>query len=267
MSSLSEHRSPNLSHVTGYIESLLYEGQLLLLAAERVGLDNPVPSCPKWRMRDLLQHLGGVHRWATTHVAGRRTRMLPKNEEPAIMKTWPHDPADQDGLLGWVKDGYTSLVHALRNADPELECWRFLPAASGTSFWARRQAHETAIHRADVEAAVGLITPFGSGHAADGIDELLRGFFGRSASKLQSNAVHTMALVPTDAETGWHLTIGPQRLDVTDPNFATAGCTVRATTSDLYLLLWNRIGWEYLDVQGDQTALHFWREHATVEWS
>lgn len=265
MSSISEHpSSANLSHVTGYVDALLYEGQLLMLAAERLGLDDPVPTCPQWRVRDLLRHLGGVHRWATTHVAGRRAKMLPRNEEPAIMQTWPADANDADALLGWFKDGYTSLLHSLRNADPELECWRFLPAASGTSFWARRMAHETAIHRADVEATKGLITPFEAGHAADGIDEVLRGFFGRPTEQLQSTTVRTLALVPTDTGTGWHVTLGSQRVDVTDPNFAEASCTVRATASNLYLLVWNRIGWEHLDVEGDQTALQYWRDHAHV---
>lgn len=266
MSSISEHQSANLSHVTSYIDSLLHEGQLLVLAAERAGLDDQVTTCPEWRVRDLLRHVGGMHRWATAHVAGRRTSMLPKNEEPAIMHTWPQDAFDVDGLVSWYRDSHTSLVHALRNADPELDCWRFLPAASGTSFWARRQAHETAVHRADVETARGLITPFSAGHAADGIDELLRGFFGRPDTGLRSDTVRTLALRPIDADGGWHVTIGPQRVDTTDPNFAHADCTVRGTASDLYRMLWNRGTWEGLDVQGDESVLEFWREHAKVEW-
>ena len=34
-----------------------------------------------------------------------------------------------------------------------MRCFAFLPAPSPLAFWARRQAHETGIHRADVESA------------------------------------------------------------------------------------------------------------------
>lgn len=267
MSSTSERQSANLTHVTSYVDTLLLQGQLLMLAAEHADLDAPVPTCSDWRLRDLIRHVGGVHRYATAHVAGRRTAELPKNEEAAVMRTWPHDPHDRDGLLTWFRDGHTTLVHALSNANPELDCWRFLPATSGTTFWARRQAHETTIHRADVELARGLATPVAAGFAADGLDELLRGFYGRRNTKLQSSPSRTLALIPTDADAGWHVTIGPDRVDTTDPNFAVASCTVRATASDLYLLAWNRIGWSHLNVEGDESVLQFWRDHARVEWA
>lgn len=267
MSSTSERQSANLTHVTSYVDALLHQGQLLLLAAETADLDVPVPTCPEWRLRDLLRHTGGVHRWATAHVAGRRTAALPENEEPAVMDTWPTDAYDRDGLLAWFRDGHTTLVHALGNADPELNCWRFLPAASGTAFWARRQAHETAIHRADVELTAGLATPVDTWFAADGVDEVLRGFFGRRNTRLSASPPLTLALVPTDADAGWHVTIGPDRVDTTDPNFATASCTVRGTASDLYLLMWNRTDWSRLHVEGNGSVLQYWHDHARVEWA
>lgn len=267
MSSTSERQSTNVSYVTSYVDSLFHEGQLFMLAVERANLDDTLPTVPEWRVRDLVRHLGGIHRWATAHVSGRRTGMLPKNEEASVMNTWPSNPHDAEGLLEWFREGHRALVDALSNADPELDCWRFLPAASGTSFWARRQAHETAIHRADAELPYGLVTPFAPGHATDGIDEVLRGFFGRSTSTLRSDFPRTLAFVPIDADAGWHVTIRADRVDTTDPNFAEASCTVRATASDLYLLVWNRIDWSELDVQGDDSVLKFWRENAKIEWS
>ena len=41
------------------------------------------------------------------------------------------------------------------------------------SFWARRMAHETAVHRADAEIAAGLAVSFEPDIAADAIDEWL----------------------------------------------------------------------------------------------
>ena len=44
------------------------------------------------------------------------------------------------------------------------ECWTFLPAPSPRAMWARRQAHETAIHRVDAQLAAGLpVSPWSPG--------------------------------------------------------------------------------------------------------
>ena len=48
------------------------------------------------------------------------------------------------------------------------------------AFWAPRQAHETAIHRADAESAAALLPECLADFAADGLDELIMGF-GRRA--------------------------------------------------------------------------------------
>ena len=40
--------------------------------AASVGLDAAVPTCPGWSVRDVVGHLGGVHRWAASIVADGR---------------------------------------------------------------------------------------------------------------------------------------------------------------------------------------------------
>ena len=99
-------------------------------------------------------------------------------------------PAADKDLPGWFLDGHQRLVTALEQADPGLTCWTFLAAPSPLAFWARRQAHETAIHtaihRVDAQLAEGTgpagLGPFAPGLARDGIDELIMGF-GRRRSK------------------------------------------------------------------------------------
>jgi Mycothiol maleylpyruvate isomerase N-terminal domain len=44
------------------------QGGLLAAAAERVGLDAPVPPCPTWQVKDRLRHAGYIHRWAARHI-------------------------------------------------------------------------------------------------------------------------------------------------------------------------------------------------------
>src|SRR5205823_3910842 len=129
-----------------------------------------VPTCPGWTVRDLLAHQGGVHRWATSHVVEARTE--PPSRDFALA-----EPPDDDAVLDWFRDGYARLVTTLADASDRLECWTFLPSPSPRAFWARRQAHETAIHRVDAESASGEPVTFDPAFAVDGIDELLLGFY------------------------------------------------------------------------------------------
>jgi len=48
--------------VEEHLEVLRRDGEKLADVAQRAGLDAPVPPCPGWQVRDVLQHTGGVHR-------------------------------------------------------------------------------------------------------------------------------------------------------------------------------------------------------------
>jgi uncharacterized protein (TIGR03083 family) len=179
-----------------HIAALEREGTLLADAASRRGLGAAVPTCPGWQVRELLRHVGYVHRWAASYVAEARREMVAEPTENEILQA---GPADSE-LLGWFSEGLDHLVLALSSADPGLECWTFLGAPSPLAFWARRQAHETAIHRADAQGAAGDgggdpdaaatwdgVTPFPAAFAADGIDEVLTGFAPRSRPRAGSD--------------------------------------------------------------------------------
>src|SRR5579871_6969076 len=158
--------------IAAHIAALRREGELLAASAAAVHLDMPTPTCPEWQMRDLLRHVGDVHRWAALYVGQRRTQPMDEEEEAAFLGHWPAD----DALIDWFRAGHAALVHTLATAPPDLTCWTFLPAPSPLAFWARRQAHETAIHRVDAQSPAGAVTALRPEVAADGIDELVTGF-------------------------------------------------------------------------------------------
>src|SRR5205823_12484010 len=145
-------------------------GERIAAAAERSGFDVMIPTCPGWRMRDLVRHIGDVHRWAAAHVAERRTERI--NDLTAVAGPLP----DDRDLVAWFRSGHANLLRTLERADPDIRCWTFLPAPSPLAFWARRQAHETTVHRADAQSATRGIVPVEPPFAVDGIDELLLGF-------------------------------------------------------------------------------------------
>lgn len=245
-----------------HIAALRREGERLAAVAARSDLDAPVPTCPEWHLRDLIRHTGDVHRWAAVHVAERRTEPMDEQEEAAFFGRWPADEA----LLDWFRDGHAALVHTLETAAPDLLCWSFLPAPSPLAFWARRQAHETAIHRADAEAAGGPISAFAPDFAADGIDELLDGFVSRPRGKLRADPPRTLQIEAAGADRNWVVIVGPERAEVRHER-ANADCTVRGSASDLYLLLWNRLPADGFAISGDATLLDLWRRAVRIRWS
>ena len=109
-----------------HIACLRSEGELLAGAAERAGLEAPVPACPGWCVRDLLKHVGYVHRWAAGYVREQHAGWVDRASEAAILAGGPGD----DELPGWFREGHVALVRALAAAAPGLNCWAFLPAPS-----------------------------------------------------------------------------------------------------------------------------------------
>jgi uncharacterized protein (TIGR03083 family) len=267
-----------------HIEALQHQGELLADAASRAGLAAKVPSCPGWEVRDLLRHQGYVHRWATRYVAEQLPEWVPRLTELEILASEPPDA----GLLSWFRDGHAALVQALRGADPGLSCFSFLPAPSPRAFWARRQAHETTIHRVDAELADGNVTVIGADLAADGIDELIMGFFGRDAERLteEQPAGDRLSVAVRAADTGaeWRVELTKdgqcaahvQRAAQSTPGTpgtstaeAPAMCTLAGSASGLYRLLWNRADPDSSGVQvsGDPAVLAAWREGMRVTWA
>jgi uncharacterized protein (TIGR03083 family) len=254
--------------IAEHIDALRRQGTLLAGAAERAGLDAPVPPCRPWLVKDLLRHTGYVHRWAARHITERPAAILDGPPEPEILAGGPADPE----LLSWFRAGHAALVQALETADPGLDCATFMSAPSPLAFWARRQAHETAIHRADAESAAGAVPEYPPRFAADGIDELVMGF-GRRRRYQPSAAGDDGLLRVVAADTGdaWLIDarqgrMQPRRGDGETP---AATCTVTGPASALYLYLWNRADAAQapVTVTGNPGLLKSWQSSVQVRWS
>lgn len=248
---------PWFVEISELVDQVDQQGKAMAAAAERAGLEADVPTCPRWRVRNLVEHTGKVHRWAATYVRDGRSAF--GGGPPTLEK------APAEGTIGWFVEGHAALVAALRAAPPDLNTWSFLPAPSPLAFWARRQAHETAIHRADADAATGAVPEYEPAFAADGIGELLGGFYSRRGGRLLADPPCSLRVLP-DTGPGWHVRIGPDGRQISNDAEEPADCTVRGAASDLYLLLWNRDPAGPVEVDGDQGVMRIWREQATVKW-
>jgi uncharacterized protein (TIGR03083 family) len=249
--------------IGSYAAAIRTDAATLASAAVTAGPDAVVPTCPEWVVRDLVRHLGGVHRWATSIVATPRTE--PWNVDlPEVVGTWP----DDDALAAWLQDGADALAGALETADPALQCWTFLKATSPLAMWARRQAHETAIHRVDAESALGASgTPFEPSFGADGVDELLVCFVPRRNTKLTSPEPQVLRVVAVDADGDWDLVVDAERATTVPGGTNLADATVRGEASDLYQALWNRPVSAPLDVTGDPDLVALFLDRVHVTWT
>ena len=81
--------------VATHIEALRREGELMAAATAVADADAAVPTCPEWRVRDLVRHTGGVHRWATGYVADARTEVWDIDLDD-VVGSWPEDSALAD---------------------------------------------------------------------------------------------------------------------------------------------------------------------------
>lgn len=246
-----------------HVEQLRLDGDRLAVVASVTDPAAPVPTCHDWLLRDLVRHLGGVHRWATGFVMGAGVQP-PDGDLERFVGGWPEDT----DLVAWFREGHRALVGALASAPADLDTWTFLDAPSPLAFWACRQAHETAIHRVDAESAAGDVTGFPSDFAADGIDELLLRFVGRPGRTLDVAEPRSMVLRATDVPRSWSVTFAPSGLTaLADPIDAGAELEVTGDASTLYVVLWNRRDPVGLKLVGASDLLDLWRETVRISWT
>jgi hypothetical protein len=136
----------------------------------------------------LVRHIARVQAQVVLSLDADPSGDAPRTERP---------PEDWDELLAFWDDTVDTMLTELARRGPGQDAWAFA-GFSGTSFWARRQAHETAMHRLDAEhAAHGADVPhlvFEPEFAADGVDEVLHVMIARFPTELAGTVlVHAAA--------------------------------------------------------------------------
>jgi hypothetical protein len=186
----------------------------------------------------LVRHIARVHNWAgyALTTAPDADDLVP--DEPPV--SWHR-------VLPWWDDQVTIMIHGLRSRGPDTPAWVFVAEDEPTAtFWARRQAHETAIHRLDAEHAKAGSTVVPAGIfptelAIDGIDEVLRLWVPRHAAQHPPNLQGTVQFHTTDTGHSWHMRLEPCHPPrILTPNGGTADATVTGTADAIYRATWHR---------------------------
>ncbi|GAB3054061.1 maleylpyruvate isomerase family mycothiol-dependent enzyme [Intrasporangium mesophilum] len=232
--------------------------------AAAAGLDAPVPTCPEWTVRDLVAHQGMVHRWATSHLAGR-----PVDDTSALERQGRESP----DLLGWFDTGATALLQTIVDAPDDVEAFVFLKDAPAPRiFWTRRQCHETTVHAVDAlaarlgrppEARETWIRP---SVALDGIDELLVGFVTRKREGINPGHASRLLVRPSGSDVGWLVDMAPGRSVHTrrvrlDGTPVDSDAEITGTPVEVYLSLWSRS-----PVPPANDVERWWRDTVSISW-
>ncbi|GAA4676873.1 maleylpyruvate isomerase family mycothiol-dependent enzyme [Gordonia humi] len=232
-----------MENVAHWLESLGTEGSQIC-STPAVDLARPVPTCPDWTVRDLVVHIGAVHRWAARHVAEPVDSTVRFGFDTS-------DVPDGDAVVGWYADRLRDLCEVLRDTDPDRPV-RAFGRPGLARFWFRRQAHETAVHRWDLQnASEAGPSPIDAALAVDGIAEWFEVFVPRVLRRadLPEGAVGTVVGVRPDDADGHTVRLASDGA-TTEPH-ARPDVVVRGSASDILLGLWRRIPMRDLTVDGD----------------
>jgi uncharacterized protein (TIGR03083 family) len=226
--------------------------------AATADLTAQVPTCPDWTLRQLITHVGRAHRWAAAIVATQAAQPIPFREVPG--GRLPDNPAERPA---WLRDGAARLAEAVATGSGPV--WTH-QGPGPASYWARRMAHETAVHRADGQIAVGTRPEIDPVIAADGIAEWLgllpAGPAGagpeRPAPVPDGKAVH-FHVTDEGVDGEWLVRGGPGGVTVA-AGHARGDAALRGPASAILLVMLRRLPPDdpAVEILGDRSLLDGW---------
>lgn len=233
------------------VERVADDGRRLIAAAEgRLAAD--VPSCPGWTVRDLVTHVAEVyeHKIACT--------LLGRAPDP-----WPPEwPADRDPLE-WLGDAHERLLDLFAGSEASTPSATWWPPDQTLGFWARRMAHETAVHRVDAELAAGTPTPVDADLAVDGVDEILTIMLAGDWTDEPDDAAVGQRIAIEAGPRTWTVVLDRESITVTDGD-RQAVARLSGDPSDVDLWLWGRVADERVDRYGDADAVRLLRHRLVL---
>jgi uncharacterized protein (TIGR03083 family) len=229
-----------------YVEHVRQDGRRL---ADTASGSYPiaVPSCPGWTVSDLVSHVAEVYEHKIACTA------LGRAPDP-----WPPVwPADRDPLE-WLGDAHERLIAMFESSGPTSPSATWWPPDQTVGFWARRMAHETAVHRIDGELAIGTPTPVDSRLAVDGVDEILVIMLAGDWSDEPDDAAKGQRVAISTGGRTWHVTLERESVGIAEDG-GDGDATLGGDPSDVLLWLWGRSPDERVTRSGDDEALRLLR--------
>lgn len=224
----------------------------------------PVPSCPEWTVHDLVTHLGAVNRWGGVTVRDGNPHERSRGLGDA-MKSAPPASAGAAALADWYASQASEMLETFTETNVDAPTWTF-SGPGPAAFWLRRQLHETALHRWDLENALGgatATTPLPEDVAVDTVDEFHAVMYPHKGSRrplpltIRSRAVlHAPEGLATGAEPVGATAPGDLEWELHGAD-GSGEVEVSGSPESLALLLWGRASADDpgLEISGDRAGL------------
>jgi uncharacterized protein (TIGR03083 family) len=185
---------------------------------------------------------------------------------------WPV-PEDPAALPDWVAEGAAFAEDRFRAADPATAMWGWgWPKTAG--FWPRRMIHETSVHRADAELALGRAPSMDPECAADAVDELLdnlphAAYFAPGVAQLRGDN-QAIGFRAADIDAAWQIFLEPDGFawarhdEYADDSADVEAALTTPTVTDLVLTLYGRRPVADGEVTGDASLVERWLTHTAL---
>lgn len=222
----------------------------------RGDLDAPVPTCPDWTLRDLIEHTGFVHRWQA--AAGR----APGTDFPDPA-TWRIPPAEGESWADWFQTGVDDAGRDLSGIDASAPRWSWFGPDQTAGWYFRRIAQETLVHRIDAELSADALTDVDPVFAADGVEEMCDVFLPSATGQPIGGSGESLHLHATDTEGEWTLTMHADHVDVARGH-AKGDAAIRGAARDLLLQVWGRNPVGDVELFGDESVVARFRAAAKI---
>ncbi|WP_431874382.1 maleylpyruvate isomerase family mycothiol-dependent enzyme [Amycolatopsis sacchari] len=235
-----------------FLDALGIEVELLIDASHAAPAGTPVPSCPGFTVGEVVRHIGGVYRVAKLWMT-----------EGRAPKDWQRYPAPGQSLEDYLRSGFDALMDEFAAHEPDAYAASWWPADRTYGFWWRRMAHETTVHRYDLEDATAEpITDVADDFAVDGIDEVLSAWFAQRLPMLGLSGTITRTVAVHSGGHHWIARAGPgvtEAWHCSAEEAATADGSVTADPMAMYLWTWGRLPLRNVNWSGDDDAIaQFW---------
>ncbi|MGW3352918.1 maleylpyruvate isomerase family mycothiol-dependent enzyme [Nonomuraea rubra] len=252
---------------SAYVKAVVEQTRTLAEWVDGKNATAPVPTCPKWTLADLVDHVGGTQRMVAMLVGERMS------EPSRAYAGYVPGPADSGQWRDWLAEGAAEAKRAFDSADDDTPVWDPSGGAAGVPFWSRRLFGEACVHRADAAAALGLPYELAPELAVAATEDWLatmtsRGYWENRpdfAAAMRGNG-QTLHFHATDAPGEWVARREPDQV-VLERAHTKADVAVRGPAAELLLVLSRRrpLGAaSALEVLGDRALFQLWIEH--MDW-
>jgi uncharacterized protein (TIGR03083 family) len=227
----------------------------------------PVPTCPKWTLAELVDHVGATQRMVAVLVGERLT------DPSKAFAGYAPGPTDPTQWRAWLADAAAEAKRAFDSVADDTPVWDPSGANAGVAFWSRRLFGEACVHRADAAAALDRPYELAPELAVAAVDDWLetmtsRGYWENRAGFADGmrGSGQTLHFHATDAPGEWAVRREADRV-VLERAHTKADAALRGPAAELLLVISRRRPLDAasaLEPFGDRALLDHWIDH--MDW-